>query len=139
MLILPDNILASMIHQAKEYAPVEACGLLAGTDSTIIKHYEMTNVDASREHFSLDVREQFAAAKDMRAAGLEMLAVYHSHPETPARMSQEDLRLALTPGIIYVIVSLAVPDRPDVKGFRVENGQPIEERIMVQELDGCQK
>ena len=51
-----------------------------------------------------------------------MLGVYHSHPETPARPSAEDIRLALTPNVTYVIVSLQDCECVVVKGFRIENG-----------------
>lgn len=51
-----------------------------------------------------------------------MLAIYHSHPETGARLSQEDIRLALMPDIIYVILSLANPRKPDIKSFEVDAG-----------------
>ena len=92
-------------------------------------------MDACPEHFSLDPREQFTAVKDMRAEGLEMLAVYHSHPSTPARMSEEDLRLAVMPGLIYVIVSLANPAQPDLRSFKVVDGRPVEEEVQIQETE----
>ena len=66
--------------------------------------------------------EQFAVAKDMRNAGLEMAAVYHTHPATPARPSQEDIKLAVMPGAVYVILSLADPDEPVAKAFAIEDG-----------------
>ena len=55
-------------------------------------------------------------------------AIYHSHPETPARPSAEDIRLGLTPDVSYVIVSLAEPDRPVLKSFKIDAGtvQPEE-------------
>ena len=39
------------------------------------------------------------------AAGLEMLAIDHSHPETPTRPSNEDIRPAMTPGVAHVDVT----------------------------------
>jgi len=69
--------------------------------------------------------------KELRAKGLSMLVIYHSHPETPARPSKEDIRLALTPGVSYVIISLADPLRPDIKSFRIENGKVEAEQIEI--------
>jgi len=131
MIILPSDVLADMVDHARQAAPIEACGLLAGTGSTVERIYRLTNVERSPEHFSLDPREQFAAVKDARGRRLEILALYHSHPATPARMSAADLRLAFTPGIRYVIVSLADPNRPVIKGFSVSNGQPVEEPVLI--------
>ena len=67
-------------------------------------------------------QEQFRVSKDIRSSGLKILAIYHTHPETPARPSQEDIRLALTPNIVYIIVSLMNPEEPDTQGFLMENG-----------------
>ena len=109
-----------MLQQAKAQAPIEACGILAGKDGRVEKFYAMTNADQSSDHFTMAPHEQFKTAKDIRSAGLEMLAIYHSHPASPARPSQEDIRLALTPDVIYVIVSLQNAD-PVAKGFLIEN------------------
>jgi proteasome lid subunit RPN8/RPN11 len=91
----------------------------------------MTNVENSSNHFMMEPKEQFAVVKEIRSAGLEILAIYHSHPETPARPSAEDIRLALTPDVIYLIVSLRDTKVPDVKGFVKENGTLTEVPIKV--------
>jgi len=135
MIVIPALIFEDLVSHAVADAPNEACGLLAGTESTVRNAYRLTNMDACPEHFSLDPREQFTAVKDMRAEGLEMLAVYHSHPSTPARMSEEDLRLAVMPGLIYVIVSLANPAQPDLRSFKVVDGRPVEEEVQIQETE----
>lgn len=96
--------------------PNEACGYLAGKDEIILKAIKMTNIDESPEHFSFDVKEQFAVIKDLRKNGLEIKGVYHTHPTTPARMSEEDIRLANDINIIYFIYSLKFND---YKGFKV--------------------
>lgn len=124
-LSIPDEIYQQMIAQARAEAPIEACGMLAGRDGAVEKLYKMTNADNATDHFMMEPAEQFAAIKDMRSAGVEMQAVYHSHPESPARPSQEDIRLALTPGVMYVIVSL-LGDAPSVRGFLIADGQVSE-------------
>jgi len=118
---------------ARKAAPMEACGLLGGKDGQATEFYELTNADASGEHYSMPPREQFAAVKDMRGKDARMLAIWHSHPTTPARMSEEDLRLAYTPGAVYVILSLATPDKPDIRGFVVNSGAPAQIDIAVTE------
>ena len=125
-LQIPKNIFEQMLQQAKEEAPIEACGVLAGKDGTIEKIYKMTNIDHSTTHFMLAPKEQFDVIKDIRAADIEMLAIYHSHPETPARPSAEDIRLALMPDVTYVIVSLQDPEAAVVKGFLIKDGNVTE-------------
>jgi proteasome lid subunit RPN8/RPN11 len=124
-LKIPGNIFEQMVQQAKAEAPLEACGILAGRDGQVEKLYQMTNADQSHDHFMMEPQEQFKVVKDIRAASLEMLAIYHSHPESPARPSEEDIRLALTPGTIYVIVSLKDTD-PVTKGFLIEGNSVTE-------------
>lgn len=120
-----------MIAHARRDFPLEACGILAGDDGVVTDHYPMANTDQSNEHFMMEPTEQFAVVKDIRAKGKSMLAIYHSHPETPARPSEEDIRLALTPNVSYVIISLAAPDLPTLRSFRITAGTVTEEPVTV--------
>ena len=133
-LEIPAYVFEQMLEQAKAQAPIEVCGILAGNDSKAEKLYKMTNVNNSSNHFMMEPKEQFAAVKDIRSAGLEMLAIYHSHPESPAGPSAEDIRLALTPDVIYVIVSLQDTKAPAVKGFLLEDGTAT--KVPVEILEG---
>lgn len=132
-LEIPNIIFEQVIAQVKAEAPIEACGILAGNDNRVEKLYKMTNTDKRSDHFMMEPTEQFKVVKDIRSAGLEMLAIYHSHPETPARPSAEDNRLALTPDVTYVIVSLANGDHPTVKGFLMKNGSVTEVPVKIVE------
>ena len=130
MISIKKDVLDQIIAHAKKYLPNEACGYLAGNDNVVTHSYQLTNVDHSPEHFSFDPSEQFTAVKDARNKGLQILANYHSHPETPSRPSQEDIRLAYDPEIGYVIVSLANAE-PVVKSFRIINGSATNEDLIV--------
>lgn len=105
--------------------PDEACGLIAGEDGqngvrAIRKVYLLTNTDHTSEHFSIDPKEQLQAVKDMRANGWKPLGNWHSHPETPARPSEEDKRLANDSRASYLILSLADVDHPILNAFHIE-------------------
>ena len=56
---------------------------------------------------------------DFEDAGLKLAAIYHSHPRGPETPSPTDIACAIYPDSVYLIVSLATPDRPVVKGFRI--------------------
>jgi len=131
MITIPKHIYDDLIQHAKEGFPLEVCGILGGNGNTVSANYRMTNTDASNEHFMMDPKEQFSVVKDLRAKGLSMLAIYHSHPETPARPSEEDIKLALTPDVSYIIISLVDPDKADMKSFKISNGNVIAEEIAV--------
>ena len=124
-LLIPQHIVDAMVNQARREAPVEACGILSGRGLTVLNLHEMTNSDGSEDHFTMVPAEQFAVAKRIRAEQEELLAVYHSHPASPARPSQEDIRLAFMPDMVYVIVSLLDPERPDIKAFRMDGEEVV--------------
>jgi len=132
-LKIPNDMFEQMLEQAKTEAPVEACGILAGKNGRIEKLYKMTNTDQSSAHFMMEPEEQFKVVKHIRAAGLEMSAIYHSHPETPARPSQEDIKMALTPDVIYVILSLKDKNIPDVKGYFINDSEIAEVTVKIVE------
>lgn len=131
MIRIPAAIHDDLIAHAKEGFPLEVCGILGGTGDTVSVIYRMTNTDASNEHFMMEPKEQFSVVKDLRAKGLAMLAIYHSHPESPARPSEEDIKLALTPDVSYVIVSLADAELPDVKSYKISSGKVEPETLEV--------
>ena len=126
------DVLDAMTHHALQAKPTESCGYLAGTDDYITHFYPMTNVDQSPEHFSFDPKEQFQVVKDARNNGLTLLSVYHSHPETPARLSEEDLRLLNDPKMVYIIVSLMTQE-PDVKAYQIR--KPDETTIEIDRVE----
>ena len=138
-ITLPQSIHRALLAQARAAAPIEACAILAGRDGHGQAFFPMTNTDASADHFMMDPREQFAVVKAMRAAGQQILAIHHSHSATPAWPSAEDIRLAVTPGVIYTILSLAKPDAPCLKGFSIEGGVVSEVPVSITpdaQLDG---
>lgn len=128
MLKIPDTILKAVIDHAMLGFPLEVCGILGGSENVVASHYPMTNTDASNDHFMMDPKEQFSVVKALRSSGEEMLVIYHSHPESPARPSLEDIRLALTPNVYHLIVSLEDRIMPVAKAFQINAGivEPVE-------------
>ena len=130
MLKIKQNIIDRIVAQGRTEAPFEACGYLAEKDGVVCKHFELSNIDKSPVHFSMDPVEQFAAFRECRNQGLQIRAVYHSHPETPARPSDEDIKLAYDPSLSYVIVSLAEAE-PSIKSFTIKKGVVVAEPLKI--------
>ncbi|MBQ7419928.1 MAG: M67 family metallopeptidase [Prevotella sp.] len=118
------NVIDEMIAQAQKDAPNETCGYLLGVDDVVTENYWMENIDHSPEHFSFAPKDQFAALKYARSKGLRILANWHSHPASPSRPSQEDLRLANDPTIRYAILSLH--EGIHLNSFKILNGEVID-------------
>lgn len=118
----------SMVRHARALAPVEDCGLLGGTIEdgvkTVEKVFYLTNVDHSAEHFSLDPKEQFAAVRELRAKGWQLLGNWHSHPASPSRPSEEDKRLAFDSKASYFILSLNGGE-PVLNSFHVDRDKTV--------------
>ncbi|MCM0081446.1 M67 family metallopeptidase [Geomonas sp. Red32] len=131
MIEIPRAIINELIGHARIGFPLEVCGILGGSDGAVSRLYRMTNTDASREHFTMEPKEQFEVARDLRARSLTMLAIYHSHPQAPACPSEEDIRLAVAPDVSYVIVSLTEPDNPEVRSFRIAGGKVEQEELAI--------
>ncbi len=124
----------AIVAHAKSGLPNEACGLLAGKADgdvkTVEKIYLLSNPDNSPEHFSIDPKEQLAAVKDMRANGFVPLGNFHSHPSTPARLSEEDIRLAYDGKASYLILSLA-GESPVLNAFGVVGGEVVPQKLSI--------
>jgi [CysO sulfur-carrier protein]-S-L-cysteine hydrolase len=132
MLKIHRTIVNQIIEAARKDAPIETCGYLAETDGLVSHIFPLKNADASPEHFSFIPEEQFAMIRQVRALKAKLRVIYHSHPATPARPSEEDIRLANDPNLSYVIVSLAQKE-PDIKSFLIRHGQVTPESIEIVE------
>ncbi|PKN01562.1 MAG: hypothetical protein CVU77_04555 [Elusimicrobia bacterium HGW-Elusimicrobia-1] len=122
------DLIGRIFARGEAEAPVEICGYIAGSGDTATEDYPIKNTERSAEHFTMDPKEQFDVMRRARNAGLGILAVYHTHPATPARPSEEDIRLACDPGIVYVIASLASGVR-SIKAFRIVSGEVSNEDL----------
>ena len=138
MLYLSKQQAEQLIAQAKKEAPNEACGILAGPplaeageQKRIEKIYPMTNQDQSAVSFFMDPQEQLRVIKEIRSLGLEMVGIYHSHPQSQAYPSTRDVSLAFYPETSYVIVSLKDQDKPTIKSFKIIKGKISEEEVKV--------
>lgn len=134
MIILKKEDYQKILNHAAAELPNEACGLLGGCEDgenrIVTNVYLLRNADESAEHFSMDPKEQFAAVKDMRSKGRQLLGNFHSHPKTPATPSKEDIRLALDENLSYLILSLK-KEKPVLKAFRIKNGVAEEKLIVI--------
>ena len=122
MLILKQEDYNKIVDHAKKGLPNEV----------VTDVYLLRNVDESREHFSMDPAEQLAAIKDIRQKKGVLLGNFHSHPESPSRPSQEDIRLAYDPKMNYLILSLMNPEELVLNSFHIEKGEVTKEELVIE-------
>jgi proteasome lid subunit RPN8/RPN11 len=127
-LILSPGILDEVIWHAKSAYPKEGCGLIAGIAPSLVgvRLIPMTNIAESASEFEMDPAELTNTLRDLRNSGEELAAIYHSHPHGPARPSSSDIQRAKYPKAAHLIVSLADPERPQVAGFRIIDGEVLD-------------
>lgn len=129
VLRIPSAIKDEMIAHARADFPLESCGILAGKDDGISHIYRMKNTDKSRVSYLMDPREQIKVFKEIRNLGLELKAIYHSHPNHPAYPSATDVELAYYPDAVYIIISIDNNMETKIRGFRI-----LDEEITEAEL-----
>jgi proteasome lid subunit RPN8/RPN11 len=108
-----------VIHQhAIEAYPHECCGALFGdaAGNRVISALPLPNTteEGPRRRFLVRPADYLAAERGAKAAGLELIGFYHSHPDHPARPSQHDLDHAW-PNFHYVIASVLQGRVDDVR------------------------
>ncbi len=118
------DILDEIVAHARDEHPLECCGLVAArrTDGNPSRLIKMRNNVRSETYFAFDPREQISVWRGMEAAGEEPVVIYHSHTNSRAYPSREDIDFAIDPEIHYLIVSTS--EEPAVCCYRI-NGRSV--------------
>jgi proteasome lid subunit RPN8/RPN11 len=125
-------LIEEMVAHAREDRPNECCGMIGGSDGVATKLIRVANSAASPLRYEMDPQGQFDALKEIEDEG-ELLAIYHSHTKSAAYPSQTDVNQAQNwPEPIYVIVSLADADNPDVQGFHLADLKIADAELVVE-------
>ena len=120
---LPEEMRAAIIDHAIRDAPRECCGIIAGRDGVPMQLYETRNVAAGNRLYEIDPAQLIDLEfRELPEHGSEIVAIYHSHPASPAYPSATDVELAFWPDAVFLICSLADRDRPEIRGFRIRDG-----------------
>lgn len=118
-----------IIAHAKQEAPNECCGILAGSGAVVRKVYRATNTEKSPVKYNFDGLEMMRIEDEAAKSKWDILGFYHSHTFSEAYPSPTDVKLSSPWGYLYMIVSLRDPMKPAIRLFRIDKTQPDGEHI----------
>jgi len=127
-LVLGAEFRRQIVEHARAERPNECVGLLAGRGEVVERVHPIANEAKSPTRF-FAAEGLFEPMRAMRAAGLELIGIYHSHPDSPAVPSVRDREENYYPDAVHVIVSLE-GDEAEVRGWRLAEDGAEEVRLV---------
>lgn len=119
---------------AAEMSPEECCGFLFGSENndqriiTAIMHAKNEAEDRGR-NFKISANDYMAAEAFSQYKNLQLLGIFHSHPDHPAIPSEYD-RVAAQPFFSYVIIGVKDEKVDDVRSWRLNSNFKFEEESL---------
>ncbi len=107
--------------------PLEACGLLGGSGDTVRRVIPVTNDAGSAVRFRMNPLEQLQAFEQVERDGLELVGIFHSHPEGPETPSPTDIAEAGYE-VVYIIWSRS-QGRWNANGFWIHAGRALDVKL----------
>lgn len=134
MLLIEHSVLNEMVCNV-EHSVDERCGFLfgfdEGEDRRVIKSKPVNNAyqGSQQKNFEISAKDYLLAEQFALTEELELIGIYHSHPNHDARPSQYD-ETAAQPYLSYVIFSTINGKFAELRSWRM-NDQDIfkEEQI----------
>lgn len=126
-----------MIDHARETYPFECCGLLVGKfrdgeekEICEVCRVENRNNERANDRYEIDPGDFHQIDKRATSKGMDILGVYHSHPDHPDRPSDVDREIA-SATYSYVIISVTKGEDVSARSWMFEDiNQPFKEEEM---------
>lgn len=119
-IVMKRELLDLILEDGKKRYPAEACGIILGKvqDNVFVARElrSARNLSDDPIRFILDPRDFMRIQEEADKSGLEIIGIYHTHPEHPPIASQYDLEAAIE-GLVYVIMSVWKDGLGDAKAY----------------------
>lgn len=118
--------------------PHETCGLMIGRQDAqevrVLRVVQAANLNTerARDRYELDPQAMMTADAEARRDGLDVVGIWHSHPDHPARPSETD-RSKAWQGWSYVIASVTEAGVADLRSWRLVGDAFAEEPVTSEE------
>ena len=139
MLEISNQLLDQITNHGKKTYPDESCGIMAGyfeNDKRIVKKvYESENLnkERSKDRYELNQKDFLMADRDSENLGMEIVGIYHSHPDHPSKASETDRQKAHQ-GYSYLITAIHQAEYFSRNSWVLDSdSQFIEEEIIIKE------
>ena len=135
-LVLPLPLQLQIIDKALAGRPEEVCGIVRGNGDRAIELVTSRNMAEERTINYLVEPSVLMQQFTFEDEGDAMVAIYHSHPESPAYPSATDAWTATYPDAVYLICSLE-KCQPVIRGFELLDIEAAVDVMSLSQDAGC--
>jgi proteasome lid subunit RPN8/RPN11 len=138
MLHITEELIAQIRDHGARYYPEEGAGLILGkydggerTAERIIQLKNSSQPDSRHNRYIIEAKDVLAGEDHAEKLGLDVIGVFHSHPDHPAQPSDFDLEWAL-PNFSYTITSVCAGKAVSSRSWCIsDDGGFIEEGLFI--------
>jgi proteasome lid subunit RPN8/RPN11 len=111
-LTISTSLADELLAHARSEVPLEACGILAGSlaEGRATAYHPARNADASPFVYTVHPDDLVRIVLGIEDAGKDLVAIFHSHVQSPPVPSATDRRQAMYPDAIYLLATLMEAD-----------------------------
>ncbi len=138
MLVISESLVEEIKKQGEEGYPYEICGFLIGKidfendtrEVLEVIQVENQNKERANDRFEISPKDFLKVEDYATKKGLDIVGIYHTHPDHPNRPSQTDLTFA-QPDMSYIILSVRKGKAEDWKSWVLDGNKFVEEKVNV--------
>jgi proteasome lid subunit RPN8/RPN11 len=133
MIVIEPIPFERMKNHADSIFPDECCGFLFGAEQTdgtrtisTIRAVDNAKQGDKKRRFEITGKDYMLAEKYADENDLQLLGIYHSHPNHPPIPSEHD-RIAALPYFSYVIISVLEGHTAKIRSWKLNEDSQFEE------------
>jgi proteasome lid subunit RPN8/RPN11 len=146
-IILSASLIRQIHEDGERHYPEEGAGLILGKaddqtrHGTRLIHRDNTfSPESRRRRYAIGPREMLEAEDEAERLGVDIVGVFHSHPDHPARPSEFDLAWAM-PWYSYIITSISNGRAVESRSWRLSDDRNsfVEEQLVQIETEASEE